>query len=142
MSGIARSRPLHGESIYLPIDDMLTNGTSISSRPLHGESIYLQVILSAQGLVAEFSSPPRGIYISTYFFSCFLIIRAKGRSRPLHGESIYLQMLFLQKKETLKVLVPSTGNLYIYNGQVEYLRKKSRKFSSPPRGIYISTDAF
>ena len=62
------------------------------------------------------------------------------RSRPLHGESIYLrnQINFTKMNDTA-VLVPSTGNLYIYAyDEYEFLQSVF-KFSSPPRGIYIST---
>ena len=62
----------------------------------------------------EFSSPPRGIYISTVKSGYFSGLSAS--SRPLHGESIYLQTL----EETKKAM--------------------SELFSSPPRGIYISTN--
>ena len=60
-----------------------------------------------------FSSPPRGIYISTD------VILAEKRntesSRPLHGESIYLQWASgIPEEKEQEVLVPSTGNLYIY----------------------------
>ena len=88
--GSNRSRPLHGESIYLRHNNVRFKRKSSSSRPLHGESIYLRFtlngeeyeILSSRPLHGEsiylhrciyfseitghkFSSPPRGIYIST-----------------------------------------------------------------------------
>ena len=88
----------------------------------------------------EFSSPPRGIYISTnwintqqggeitvlvpstgnlyiYFLNCIIPFSGKYGSRPLHGESIYL-LIFL------------------------YFATKFIMFSSPPRGIYISTAGY
>ena len=37
------------------------------------------------------------------------------------------------------VLVPSTGNLYIYDKELPIIDGQIM-FSSPPRGIYISTD--
>ena len=58
-------------------------------------------------------------------------------SRPLHGESIYLPDAADTIAKQLGVLVPSTGNLYIY-----WLKGATGLpvvFSSPPRGIYIST---
>ena len=83
-----------------------------SSRPLHGESIYLQSFKRVNEKDPLFSSPPRGIYIST-------------------------QKLSSIKECQERVLVPSTGNLYIY--KVGDLLDDVIQFSSPPRGIYIST---
>ena len=109
----------------------------VRSRPLHGESIYLRICLWMQcWLRMLFSSPPRGIYISTGKAALFAISRIvlvpstgnlyiyrltvfghfkKVRSRPLHGKSIYLRIC-LWMQCWLRML-----------------------FSSPPRGIYIST---
>ena len=60
------SRPLHGESIYL---QMARNWSAYEaakgSRPLHGESIYLRKEQNILEKKFKFSSPPRGIYIST-----------------------------------------------------------------------------
>ena len=84
-----------------------------------------------------FSSPPRGIYISTKTFRWWY--ERYDCSRPLHGESIYLLKKDHPMPPLAFVLVPSTGNLYIYYLQerADYL---SELFSSPPRGIYISTN--
>ena len=131
------SRPLHGESIYLldeyvglcamykvlvpstgnlyiyaemesvnqPLPQVLVPSTgnlyiygivdgerywiTTGSRPLHGESIYLlRGATDVSRSRYRFSSPPRGIYISTY-------------SKNM-------------KMGKITVLVPSTGNLYIY----------------------------
>ena len=110
--------------------------------------------------IREFSSPPRGIYISTRL--CCTYMSLLRRSRPLHGESIYLRRILRGKRVPYGVLVPSTGNLYIYkedrmkvlveirsrplHGESIYLRYREGArfypigtFSSPPRGIYIST---
>ena len=107
-----------------------------------------------------FSSPPRGIYISTisntphinrsvvlvpstgnlYIYCNAMILQAailQSCSRPLHGESIYLQA-FTAITSLIQVLVPSTGNLYIYEDNLDN-GKIVKAFSSPPRGIYIST---
>ena len=60
------SRPLHGESIYLLIQEIAIDYAKPYSRPLHGESIYLLLrSWSKQRMKKLFSSPPRGIYIST-----------------------------------------------------------------------------
>ena len=61
-----------------------------SSRPLHGESIYLHEIQRCPPGRFTFSSPPRGIYISTSGIP------------------------WLYAARWIFVLVPSTGNLYIY----------------------------
>ena len=103
-------------NLYIYEDENFINLFEGSSRPLHGESIYLQMARNWSAYEA-----------------------AKG-SRPLHGESIYLHVY---RKITVTnartVLVPSTGNLYIY-GIVDGERYWITTFSSPPRGIYISTE--
>ena len=131
-----RSRPLHGESIYLQCKMLLLSLCGICSRPLHGESIYLLVLMTGRDIISR-------------------------SSRPLHGESIYLPEKEVCKQWLKQVLVPSTGNLYIYtisqsmitdtrssrplHGESIYLhifqmnRFPVSWFSSPPRGIYIST---
>ena len=107
------SRPLHGESIYLHdkkiitrkmrilvlvpstgnlyiyMEEAIDDCEEVSSRPLHGESIYLLTMFNTMRAV-------------------------KQCSRPLHGESIYLQKLLGDDMKDMIVLVPSTGNLYIY----------------------------
>ena len=157
-----------------------------NSRPLHGESIYLQVSPECMNVILQFSSPPRGIYISTglevdatILWQQTILVPSTGNlyiymlkiainvfciySRPLHGESIYLrwymsmkgyytnysrplhgESIYLRFKNNLLkdfdfILVPSTGNLYIYMKKQEWKSLLMVTFSSPPRGIYIST---
>ena len=59
------------------------------SRPLHGESIYLRNKQITGG-------------------------KENDNSRPLHGESIYLRTMGATTELRTNILVPSTGNLYIY----------------------------
>ncbi|CUN22611.1 Uncharacterised protein [Eubacterium ramulus] len=101
-------------NLYIYMEEAIDDCEEVSSRPLHGESIYLLTMFNTMRAV-------------------------KQCSRPLHGESIYLQKLLGDDMKDMIVLVPSTGNLYIYYLQerADYL---SELFSSPPRGIYISTN--
>ena len=156
------SRPLHGESIYLHDEETLKNFQA-SSRPLHGESIYLRQKHARSVPCFQFSSPPRGIYISTTLHGFHLLMidlfsspprgiyistlmrksemKNYKRSRPLHGESIYLQNLqCLNKLGCNQFSSPPRG---IYISTITSMTKRLRKlwFSSPPRGIYISTSS-
>ena len=84
------SSPPRGIYISTYIAESRCRYEKSSSRPLHGESIYLQQKLTSSSL------------------------HALCRSRPLHGESIYLPILKKFGYNKRIVLVPSTGNLYIY----------------------------
>ena len=131
------SRPLHGESIYLPILKKFGYNKRIVLVPSTGNLyIYMTKKLLQERCEYLFSSPPRGIYISTN--TCIFVHALVLSSRPLHGESIYLLMgkwrsgsalvcsrplhgesIYLPDAadtiaKQLGVLVPSTGNLYIY----------------------------
>ena len=101
-------------NLYIYMEEAIDDCEEVSSRPLHGESIYLLTMFNTMRAV-------------------------KQCSRPLHGESIYLLKKDHPMPPLAFVLVPSTGNLYIYYLQerADYL---SELFSSPPRGIYISTN--
>ncbi len=118
---------------------LLMENLFFRSRPLHGESIYLlETIIKTTFSLPLFSSPPRGIYISTK--KRINAWKQGTRSRPLHGESIYLRSLYLCYCVPVCVLVPSTGNLYIYQMARKENMVTRTMFSSPPRGIYISTN--
>ena len=100
-------------NLYIYMEEAIDDCEEVSSRPLHGESIYLLTMFNTMRAV-------------------------KQCSRPLHGESIYLQKLLGDDMKDMSVLVPSTGNLYIY-WKKTILCHRLLLFSSPPRGIYIST---
>ena len=76
-------------NLYIYMEEAIDDCEEVSSRPLHGESIYLLTMFNTMRAV-------------------------KQCSRPLHGESIYLQKLLGDDMKDMIVLVPSTGNLYIY----------------------------
>ena len=150
-------------NLYIYMEEAIDDCEEVSSRPLHGESIYLLTMFNTMRAVKQCSRPLHGESI--------YLLMGKWRSgsalvcsRPLHGESIYLpdaadtiaKQLGVLVPSTgnlyiyfipytspmmnyLTVLVPSTGNLYIYSG-LSPLSLLDAMFSSPPRGIYISTE--
>ena len=84
----------------------------------------------------EFSSPPRGSYISTKL--PVLNIAERKSFRPLHGDLIFLQLSTFLYHLLKPVFVPSTGILYFYRNPFNGCMIPC-EFSSPPRGSYIST---
>ena len=85
-------------------------------RPLYGESIFLHEI----GVIDE--------------------ITVEDSFRPLYGESIFLHYWIIrERKKMCVVFVPFTGNLYFYLNEIVTRNQCADMFSSPLRGIYIST---
>ena len=136
-NGETSSRPLHGESIYLLCTWYNYSSRSIVLVPSTGNLYIYLVSFSPCGKCRKCSRPLHGesIYLR-YKHQC--VKRGVTCSRPLHGESIYLHPDTKAVTDIQRcVLVPSTGNLYIYRADIA--DQANNLFSSPPRGIYIST---
>ena len=83
----ASFRPLSGVSLFLRLHNMRCSWR-ISFRPLSGVSLFLQRINQCEALTHMFSSPFRGLFISTIEKICQ--IEAAFSFRPLSGVSLFL----------------------------------------------------
>ena len=107
----------------------------VSFRPLFGVSLFLLYGFHHEAHSNMFSSPLRGISISTDINMC--MGNWKHCFRPLYGVSLFLQRLCKSIDVLQSVFVPSTGYLYFY-AMVNVIIGHEM-FSSPLRGISIST---
>ena len=86
-------------------------------RPLFGVSLFLHHRLFHQAFQIMFSSPLRGISISTETLRT--LRNLLKRFRPLYGVSLFLQNNAMTFVEDSKVFVPSTGYLYFYEQKLK-----------------------